>query len=160
MRSRPVVLVLALLIFVAVFFSLGGMWVQFQIQKRIHLELRGNFAPVFFRPSFYLRNAHVEWKRKVELESGTLKVEYNPVSLLTGKYLRVKLSGENLPIQFLGEWAQMQGIQKVTLKNFDADLELDASGIREIFYLNAESPGFQFHIKKSENNKEVLDSPP
>ncbi len=144
----------------ALFFILpaAGLWVERELQARLKIELHGKFEPVLFSPSFYLRHLEFVWKGKVKLISGDLQVKYRLGGLLTKNALRLELKGKNLEVEFLDEWAAAQGIEKVTLRSFYADLDLGPEGLREIFALDAEAPSFQFRIQRTENNDKSLPS--
>ena len=120
------------------------------LQHRLGIRVTGNFIPSLFVPNFSMKNASFEWKDKVQLVSGDLKVEYRPLSLLPWKRLRIRLSGKGFHVNLLGSWAKMQGVQNAVVDSFGADFEMDAREIREIYLLDAQSKAFQFHIQQSE----------
>lgn len=143
-RSLLVLLVILMLAPAAV-----GLWVYGAIQHRMNLDFKGTFVPTVLQPVFYLRNARFEWQDKVRFVSGTLKVEYDPLSLIRRNPIRLKLQGQNIEIEFLGDWAEIQGVENVTLDEFRVDFGVSPDGIREIYFLDAQSPVFQFHVEKS-----------
>ena len=82
--------------------------------------------------------------------SGDFKVEYDPLSLLPGRNLRLRLSGKNFKVHLMGGWSRMNGVEDAAVDSFFGDIELDSKGISEIHALHAQSPVFQFHIGKNE----------
>ena len=126
--------------------TLSGYWVWQELEKRTEMEIGGSFSPRFFLPSFYLKDAHFAWDEKIHLVSGTIKVEYDLLALLSGGHLRVKLSSQDLTVKLLGELAEMEGVSDVRFDHFYADLTFGREGIEEIFSLQAESPTIQFHF--------------
>lgn len=138
----------SVILVMAGFILSSGLWVAFAIQHRLKLEVHGSYLPVPFFPAFYLRDANFSWKGKVTLVSGNLKVHYSPVALLLGR-VRTQISGKDLRIRLEGDWAQMQQVESVTLKKFEADLEIGPEGVREIYLLDAYSPEFQFRIHQN-----------
>ncbi len=149
--------ILFLLLFAMFLPPLLGVGVWQTLQHRLGIRVGGVYCPSILVPSFTIRGAHFEWDDKVKLVSGNIKVGYHPVSYLVRNFLltrsaplRTRLSGRNLDIELLGNWSQMQGLHRVKLDLFEADLVFGPSGIQEIYLLRAESPQFQFHIEKSE----------
>lgn len=125
--------------------------VQASLEKRIEIKMSGQILPVFFTTTFFIRDARFEWRNKVKLISGNLKVTYDPVFFLKRDYLRVRLVGHGLSAKLLGDWAKVQGVEELGLDSLDADLVFDRKGLKEINGIEALSPAFQFRIKKSEN---------
>ena len=122
-----------------------------RLENRLNIQIEGRFVPVLFAPVFYLKDTQFEWNRKVRFEKGDLKVAYEPLSLLSREGLRVRLSGKDLKIRLLGDWARMQGVENADLEKFRADFSLGRKGLNEIYCVEAESKAFQFHLEKSEN---------
>lgn len=139
--------------------SAAGLWVQRELGTRLKIQIQGRFEPVALFPSFYLRDLQFTWKEKVKLTSGDLKVNYRLGRLLERNGLGVELEGKNLEVEFLDKWAKLQGVEKVTLQSFYADLELGPEGLREVYSLDARAPSFQFRIRRTENNSRALSAP-
>ena len=129
-----------------------------ELKSRLKISIQGKFEPSFLLSSFYLRNAQLTWKEKVRLISGDFKVSYKPWQLLGKRNLRIELEGKNLDVEFLGKWAEAQGVRKVTLESFYADVALDRQGLREVYAVDARSPSFQFRIQRTENKDKRLPS--
>ena len=127
-----------------------GSWLVYRrIQNRLDLKIQGQFVSRIFVPVFYVRNASFEWNGKVRFEHGDLQVNYRPFSFLSPAGLRIHLSGENLQVRLLGDWAKMEGVENADLEKFDADFSLGRKGLNEIYWVQVESRAFQFHLKKS-----------
>ena len=120
-----------------------------RLEKKLDIQIQGGFAPVMFAPVFYLKKARFEWNRKVRFENGDLKAEYNPFSFFSPEGMRIRLSGKNLDVRLLGDWAAMQGVEQAHLEKLEADFSLGRKGLNEIYYLQVESNAFRFHIEKS-----------
>ena len=150
------------------FFAVGGVAVIFFVlltldlqvyrglKSRFKSSIRGKLEPAVLSPSFYLRNAQLTWKEKVKLISGDLKISYNLWHFLQKSTLRVELEGKNLDVEFLGGWATSQGVRKVTLESFYADLGFGREGLREVYAVDAKSPSFQFRIQRTENSERTI----
>ena len=128
----------------------AGLWVKHEIERHMKMPVTGTYVPLPLQPAFILRNVHFEWKNKVELLSGDLRVDYRPVSLLPGIPLRVRLSSAKIAARLAGDWARTEGVQDIILNRFEADLSFGRKGIREIYGVEASSPQFQFRIRNSE----------
>lgn len=128
---------------------IAGFWVSKELGRRLKLEVTGKYKPVLFSTSFKLQDARIDWKNRVQLKNGNLRIGYSLGTLLRHGRLRIRLQGKQLPIELLGDWAKIQGVNAVTLDSLDADLELDCEGLREIHEIHANSSKFQFHIQKS-----------
>ena len=118
------------------------------MEERMNLKIHGIFLPVFFLPTFYLQNTSLEWDQHVKVISGTLRVDYDLFSFLPGDGLSVRLSGKKLSVELLGDWAAMEGVRSAQIDRFEAKFKLGKEGIREIDYFTAESPAFQFRLKR------------
>jgi hypothetical protein len=130
--------------------ALAGFWVAWEIPRRLELRVSGMFLPLVVFPGFYAPNAKLEWKNKVTLLSGNLKIDYNLLPLMNRRSIRIKVSGENISARLQGEWARMQGVEDVKIDRLSADIEVAPEGLGEIYHVKAESPTFQFRIEKTE----------
>lgn len=125
-------------------------WIVFKrLEKRLDLQIKGRFAPVIFAPVFYLKKARFEWNGKVRFENGDLKADYDLFSFFSPQGVRVRLSGKNLDVRLLGDWAMMQGVEQAHLEKFEVDFSLGRKGLNEIYYLQVDSNVFRFHMEKS-----------
>ena len=149
--KKNIFLLILIVFLLAVFPLAGSLAVCKHLEHRLDIKIQGQFAPGLFTPAFYLKNARFEWNGKVRFENGDLKVEYNPFSFLMPEGLRVRLTGKNLQVRLLGDWAKMQGVEKADLEKFEADFSLGRKGLNEIYCVEVESKAFQFHLRKSEN---------
>ena len=129
---------------------LGSRIVYGVIQHRLKIKMEGRFVPQIAKTSFYLKDAYFQWEDKVRFENGDLRVDYSPVSFLNPNGLRIRLSGKNLQVHLLGDWAKMEGVERATLEKFNADFSLGRKGLNEIYWVQVDSRAFQFQLKKSE----------
>lgn len=139
---------------VAVFFAAAWLffvgaeyWVFDQIQRRIEVRISGTWVPSLWKPSFTVKQAAFEWKDRVRFLSGDVKVDYDPWDLWARRNFRIRLLSENAAIQFLGEWGQLQGGEKMTVDKLFADIALDTQGLKEIYAAEVKSPSYQFQIQ-------------
>lgn len=158
MRMQKIFLsAVVLVLFLAGLPVLGSWSVYKRLESRLDLKIQGRFSPRIFASAFDLNNAQFEWNGKVLFEKGDLKVEYNPFSFFLPQGLRVRLTGKNLQVRLLGDWAKMQGVEKADLQKFEADFSLGRKGLNEIYCVEVQSQVFQFQLKKSEDNS-IADS--
>jgi hypothetical protein len=129
---------------------LTAFWVSYEIPRRLNLKVSGFFLPLVVWPGYYSPNARLEWKNKVTLLSGNLKIDYNLVPLLIRRSIRIKVSGKNISARLQGDWARMQGVENISIDNLVADIEVAPKGLGEIYKVIAQSPTFQFRIEKNE----------
>ena len=135
---------------VILFQVLAAFWVSYEIPRRLNLKVSGVFLPLVVWPGYYSPNARLEWKNKVTLLSGNLKIEYNLVPLLLRRSIRIKVSGKNISARLQGSWARMQGVENISIDDLVADVEVAPEGLGEIYKVKAQSPTFQFRIEKNE----------
>ena len=145
-KIRPV---LSAVLFVFLVQLLSGIWVSYELQRRLDLRVKGTFWPIPFLPSFYSHPARLEWKNRITLLSGSVKIDYNLLPLVIKNSIRVKVTGKNIRARLSGEWAKMEGVQDATIDRLDADLEIAPRGVGEIYFVNVQSPSFQFHIQRT-----------
>lgn len=134
---------------VILFQFLTAFWVSYEIPRRLNLKVDGIFLPLVVWPGYYSPNARLEWKNKVTLLSGNLKIDYNLVPLLLRRSIRIKVSGKNISARLQGDWARMQGVENISIDDLIADIEVAPHGLGEIYKVKAHSPSFQFRIEKS-----------
>ncbi len=118
----------------------AGLWVKQEIERRLTMDIQGVFWPGFFRPSFELKKANFIWQDKVKVLSGNLKIDYDPISLLNHRRIRVRMEGRDLSAVLLGKWAETQGVQDLKFHDFFADFEIGEKGLEEVNALKAHSP--------------------
>lgn len=122
-----------------------------QVQKRLGLTVRsGNLQPLPFQPAFQSRDLQLEWKNRITLLSGNLKIGYNVVPFVVRNHIRIRVTGKNIRAKLSGSWAKMEGVEDIVIDSLDADVEVAPQGLGEIYFVHAQSPTFQFHIRKSE----------
>ncbi|HTL46853.1 MAG TPA: hypothetical protein VL688_02185 [Verrucomicrobiae bacterium] len=145
--ARKLGAVLAVIAFGGLLFPVVGYGVYRQLGTRLDARVEGQYAPVFFRPVFYIKNLRLEWDNKVKVHSGDVKVEYDPASLLSGA-LNVRLSGHKVPVTLLQDWAYAAQKPDLVLDDFFADVTFASRGLKDINALRAVSPEIQFQLEK------------
>ena len=128
---------------------LTGLWVSYEVPRRLDLKVSGFFLPLGVWPGYYSPHARFEWKNKVTLLSGNLKIDYNLFPLFVRRSIRLKVSGKNISARLQGDWARMQGVENILLDEFVADVEVAPKGLGEIYKVKAQSPTFRFRIEKT-----------
>lgn len=124
---------------------------MFQVKNRLGLKVSGgSLQPVPFWPAFQSRDLQVEWKNRITLLSGNLKIVYNVVPFVVRNHIRIRLTGKNIRAKLSGSWAKIEGVEDVVIDTLDVDVEVAPQGLGEIYFVHAQSPTFQFHIRKSE----------
>lgn len=127
----------------------ASIWIQQEIQKRLEIRLTGNFWPLPLLPSVVGDPAGLEWKNRVTILSGKLKIDYNVFPLLFQNSIRIQITGKNLQARLFGDWAKLQGVENIQIDHLDADLEIVKKGLGEVYEVHAESPSFHFVIEKN-----------
>lgn len=149
-RSRSFLkIILTAALLAALLQFLTGLVVMRQIQKRLEIEIGGIFWPVPLAPSFFSSDARFEWKNKVTLLSGNVKIDYNAFPWVTRNTIRIKIKGRNIKARLAGDWSKMQGVEQITVDTFEADVDVARKGLGEIYLVRAESPSFHFEIKRN-----------
>lgn len=126
-----------------------GFLVIHQIQRRLEIKITGTFWPVPLLPSFFSSNARFEWKNKVTLLSGNVKIDYNVLPWVTKNSIRVKIKGRNIKARLAGDWSKMQGVEEIEVDTFEADVDVARKGLGEIYTVRADSPSFHFGIQRN-----------
>lgn len=129
-----------------------GLWTLKRLEKKAGAPIRGTFFPHLFRPAFTLKNPNLAWQKRFQLLSGTVRVHYDPLSLLPGRKLRVQIGGQDLVVHLGDEWAKSQGLSRVKIKRVRADFAFSDQEDPEIFLLDVDSPQLQFHFGEKGDN--------
>ncbi len=129
--------------------AVTGYWVFQRLEHSLNVPVGGRFEPRLLQASFVVRDAVLMWDNKISLQSGDITVDYNLWSLFSEKGIRIKLSGQKLPVTLLGELAPLAPQAQVTVDDFFADLLFDGEGLKEISALRVKSPELQFQIGRS-----------
>ncbi len=137
-----------------------GLWVRQEIEHRLAIKVEGILWPVFFQPSFELKTAHFTWPDRLKLISGDLKIDYDLISLLNQRRIRVKISGRDLQTSLLGEWAESQGLKDLKFNDFFADFEIGKQGLEEVNVLKAHSPLLNLDFTPRRDGAGAADSAP
>ena len=146
MKKVGLLLCLLGLTLVVVLPPLLGFVVYKEIGKRTETQIDGVFTPAFFTSSFNIENVSIEWQEKVKLNSGNLNVVYQLWPFLTGRGLRLKISGQNLPVTLMGDLVNLAPQESIIIQDFYADLTISNNGLQEINALKAISPEMQFQF--------------
>lgn len=136
-------------VLIALLQFLTGWIVLKQLERRLELKVAGTFWPIPLQPSFFSSDARFEWKNKVTLLSGSVKIDYNVFPWIAKNSIRIKIKGNSIRALLGGEWARLQGVEKIRVDEFDADVEVAKDGLGEIYLVRAESPSFHFHIQQN-----------
>ncbi len=137
-----------------------GLWVRQEIERRLAIKVEGILWPGFFQPSFELKTAHFTWTDRLKLISGDLKVDYDLISLLNQRRIRVKISGRDLQTSLLGEWAENQGLSDLKFNDFFADFEVGKQGLEEVNVLKAHSRLLNLDFTPRQGGAGAVDSTP
>ncbi|MBN1689248.1 MAG: hypothetical protein JW893_09115 [Candidatus Omnitrophica bacterium] len=129
--------------------AVSEFWVYHEIQKRLRIEISGQYDPLVLRPSFRVKKASLNWDEKLKVLDGDVVFAYDLRDLLIKNQIRLHVRGEVLRVQFLGDWQKIQGIRETVLNRFDLRFALGPEGMKEIYSLQIDSPEIQFGIKES-----------
>jgi hypothetical protein len=127
-----------------------------RLEKKAQAPIQGTFLPDLLRPSFILKDPHLDWQGRFQVSSGTFYVEYDPLFLLPGRRFRTQIEGKDLSVRLLGELAESQGLTEVRIDRVEADLAFARKGPPEVFVFKVESPQLQFHLSERENAAESV----
>lgn len=123
-----------------------GFWVFQQLGTRLKAKVSGHYSPVWFSTSFKVSELDLQWDGKVQLHSGEVTVDYDPLTVFFADGLRVRISGKKIPVSLLGPWAHAAASPDVMLDDFFADITIGRGGVKEIHAVQAKSPEIQFQI--------------
>ncbi len=124
----------------------AGFWALKRLEKKAGTPIRGTFLPHLIQPAFTLKNSQVSWQGRFQVDSGDLRVQYDPLSVFWGRKLRVRVQGSDLHVRLLGEWATSQGLSEARVDSLDADFALPEKGAPEVFLFDLDSPELQFNL--------------
>ncbi len=131
--------------------SLGvNYWAYVEIQKRLKVQMHGKYVPNILIPSFEVRAANFIWEDKVQLLAGDFKVNFDPLSMVSQRGLRIVVTSKGSQIKFLGSWALQEGIENATVDSMVADIVLGRRGLAGINEIEVLSPSFQFSLKNAD----------
>lgn len=130
-----------------VFVNAGtGFWALKRLERKAGTPIRGTFLPHLFQPAFTLKDPDLAWQKRFQVLSGSIRIHYNPLSLLPGRKFRIQIGGQNLTLRLGDEWARSQGLSEVKIERFQADFAFSDKEDPEIFLLDVQSPQLQFHF--------------
>ena len=124
----------------------GGLWTLKKLEKKAGAPIKGTFLPHLLRPAFSLQNVRLGWQDRFRILTGDLEVRYDPLSLLTGRKLRVSIQGYRLRVQLFGDLLKSQGLSEAHLDKVDADIAFSEHGEPEIYLFRVQSPELQFNL--------------
>ena len=131
--------------------SLGlNFWVYHEIQSRLKIHMGGTYIPAIFIPSFEVKRGTFVWEDRVQLVDGNFKVTFDPLTLVSGRGIRIILTSNASKIKFLGSWALQEGIQGATVDSMIADIVLGRRGLAGINEVEVKSQSFQFSLKNAD----------
>ncbi|HOW88040.1 MAG TPA: hypothetical protein P5561_02015 [Candidatus Omnitrophota bacterium] len=131
--------------------SLGlNFWVYHELQARLKIRMEGKYVPYIFIPSFKVKQGSFTWEDRVRLVEGNFKVTFDPLTLISRRGIRIILKSKGSKIQFIGSWAEQQGIERVTVDYLIADIILGRRGLAGINEVEVRSPSFQFSLKNAD----------
>ena len=132
--------------------SLGlNFWVYHEIQSRLKIRMGGTYIPAIFIPSFEVKRGTFVWEDRVQLVDGNFKVTFDPLTLVSGRGIRIILTSKASKIKFLGSWALQEGIENATVDSMIADIVLGRRGLAGINEVEVKSQSFQFSLKNADN---------
>ncbi len=131
-----------------------GLWALKRLEKKAGTPIAGSFRPHFFKPAFTLKDAKLSWQDRFEVLSGTVKVQYDPLSVVAGRRFRIQVEGSNMKVHFLkGPAFAMAHPTDVKIDYVAADFALTDKKNPEIFALNINSPEIEFHFSEKDKNE-------
>ena len=147
---RKIAAVLGMVVLLGVL-SLGvNYWAYTELQKRLEVQIHGEFIPLFFIPAFELRHGNFSWEDRVQLVDGNFKVTFDPLTLVSQRGLRIIVKSRDSKIRFLGNWALQQGVEAATVDSMTADIILGRRGLAGINEVEVMSKSFQFSLKNAD----------
>lgn len=143
---------------ILVFILLTGLVPPFvlkhKLEKALGAPIHGLVIPTLVAPLFYVKDVQFVWKDKLECRSGNVWVRYNLVSFFLG-HPRLEVSGKNLNVRLLGQWAKMGSEGEALVDNFDTEFVATGRGLEQVNRLIVSSSKFQFRLEPSENKFKV-----
>ncbi|MFZ5801749.1 MAG: hypothetical protein ACOY3K_01370 [Candidatus Omnitrophota bacterium] len=121
---------------------LAGAWVE----RKLGLEIEKNFRPSLWGHEFKWNGIRGEWKERLEIVSGDVRVRYGVGRELLDGALRIRVSSDNLCVRFRESWLKDYGVDALNLERFVADILIGDQGVREIHELRIQSPKINFEI--------------
>lgn len=140
-------------IILVIFLNAGiGFWALKKIEKKAGTPIRGVFLPHLLAPAFTIQNPSLTWQDRFQLLSGHLHVQYDPLSLLPGRELRIQVRGTGLKVRLLGKWSEREGLGDMQVEQVEGDFAFSEKGPPEIFLFNVQSPELNFNLLQKNGN--------
>lgn len=151
MRSKPFLagIVLILLLMVGLFPYLGAHLVVSFTEKAIGKPIEGSIKPVWLKTAFWLKDASFDWEDDFSLMGSEIFVDYHIGELIFSKTLKLSVTGSDVKIQLMGDLFRSFGISHETVRKFDAVIQLDRDGLKEIEKLYIDSDKLKFEIEEN-----------
>ena len=130
-----------------------GFWTLKRLEKKAGAPIHGTFLPHLFQPVFNLKNARLSWQNRFEILSGSVRVQYDPVSVLVSRRFRIQVAGSDLEVRFLKELALSGGRPQVKIDTLTADFAVSNKKAPEIFRLEIHSPEMEFRFAEKDANQ-------
>lgn len=130
-----------------------GFWALKRLEKKAGAPIRGTFLPHLFQPVFTLKNARLSWQNRFEILSGSVRVQYDPVSVLVSRKFRIQVAGSDLEVRFLKELVFSGGRSQVKIDMLAADFAISDRKTPEVFRLEIHSPEMEFHFAEKDGNR-------
>ena len=129
-----------------------GYWALKRLERKAGAPIRGTFLPHLFQPVFDLKNARVSWQDRFEVLSGTVRVRYNPLSVLVRRRFRIQVDGSDLEVRVLKALSFSGGRSQMKIDSLAADFAISSGKTPEIFRLEIHSPEMKFHFAEKDGN--------
>lgn len=139
---------LAAALFVGCLNVASGFWVLKRLERRAKTPIRGEFFPAFLNFAFTLEKLQLDWRGDFQVISGKVRVEYDLLSLVPGRRLRVRIRGEGLGVRLPNPLAESAGTREVKISRVDLEIAFSKEGPPEIYLLKVDSPELQFNLVK------------
>ncbi len=147
--SKKTLLMILALLFASIFFFPTVGYVIFSLlDHQMGERIQGRYDAVFFRPAFRIHDLKFNLPGKARVESGTVEVAYDPMTLISPSGIRLVLNAKELPVELA--FAPLgQNLKKITLDQFHADVRLLNGELREIYSLEIVSPDLNLKLDAS-----------
>jgi len=130
-------------------------WVKMRIDQCLEITVEGRFMPLPFHTAFRISGVRFAWDDKVRILSGNLKVQYPILGVFRAEGIRVKVHGDELEAEFLGDWVNVNQGKTVKFKTIDIDVSLNPQGIQEVYQLSADSPNLKMSLRESSRSSRI-----
>ncbi|MBI4368133.1 MAG: hypothetical protein HY588_01925 [Candidatus Omnitrophica bacterium] len=116
-----------------------------RIEYRLNLHVDDKPFLTLVPGRIHLTHASLNWKEKLRVTSGDLRVRF-PISAVLGGRYTIVLDGESLAVQLGPELRKSLGSDTIVFDRFQAKIRILSKRDIRIDFLNAESKTIQFHL--------------